>query len=150
MQGWWYRGREVVKQDSVGKSQWREHGCTQFRSASCIFPVPSRFVSGYDVLLSGLPSGLMSPRRTLDSCWSLSTNVINRFRLILPAGKTRTLTRAGAMGDKGSAAMRTFGRHLEYRSCYYAKGGPAGAYGASTPINYSRRHCSLDLAVDYF
>lgn len=65
------------------------------------------------LLLSGLLSGLMSPNRTVDSCCSRSKNVIKRCLLILPAGNTRTRTRAGAMGDIGSAAMEAFGRQLE-------------------------------------
>lgn len=38
-----------------------------------------------------------------------STKVMNRERLIFPAGTRSTRTRAGAMGEKGSTAMVTSG-----------------------------------------
>ena len=62
-------------------------------------------------LLSGLPSGVMSPNLTVDACCNLSTNELNLSLLILPTGSTRTRTRAGAMGERGSAPIGTlFGR----------------------------------------
>jgi len=57
---------------------------------------------GEKMVLLDLPSGLMSPSRTL-SCWcSRSRKVIKRCFLMRPAGRTSTRTRAGAMGERGS------------------------------------------------
>lgn len=64
---------------------------------------------GDGLLLSGRGSGVTSPRRMAHSGCRRSTKVMNRERLIFPAGTRSTRMRAGAMGEKGSTAMVTSG-----------------------------------------
>jgi hypothetical protein len=59
-------------------------------------------------LFAVLASGLMSPSRTL-SCWSSRRrNVLKRCLLMRPAGRTKTRTRAGAMGESWSFVMSSW------------------------------------------
>lgn len=62
-----------------------------------------------DLLLFGRPSGLISRRWTTFSPRSRSANDANRSALIFPTGRSRALTRAGAMASKGSRLILTRG-----------------------------------------
>ncbi len=80
-------------------------------SLHAYFPMcPSRpSASGPDLLLFGRPSGLISRRWTTFSPRSRLANDANLSALIFPTGRSRALTRAGAMGSKGSRLILTRG-----------------------------------------
>lgn len=59
-------------------------------------------------LLLGRLSGLISPRRTTFSGFTLSMNEANRSLFMRPSGSTSTFTLAGAVGDRGSKTMLAF------------------------------------------